>query len=599
MASAALLCGCEDLDLVHTEQISSVTMWTTEEYADAGMAAIYDVFNPINYGTVNVDPRSYAGFGRFLRCEAISFCSNGIHSNYIQSATLNPGNSYFSLEWKYIYSAIHTCNDAIANLSKAPISEEKYRRYMAEAKFMRAFFYHYLNTLYQGVPIYLEPVENSSCNRTQSTAAEVWNVVLSDLNDCIAESYMPDNTLKQYYGRPSKGAAYALRGMVYVWQKKWAEAAADFEKVKQCGYGLWDGEYIDFFTEANEKDKEMILPAQYQTTVNYGNPIGAALGSRCTLQGVNYIEGNAEFVDTYLNADGSEFKWSQIFPDWDNLEVNQREVFFVRDGMNSGIEGVTDATRTSSRKSIIGRVGQDIWDKYYLDDGNQARIEKAYTCRDPRLMQTFFTPSSVTMTYASPGGQQSAKTMRWPYLIAGNGNPAGDFWPDNRNYYNYEYRKFVNTNRNDIDRMRSGCDMPLIRFTDIWLQYAECLNELGRYGDAVNVINEIRTRAHMPSLVVGGAAPNGVSGHDDILKRIQYERRVELCAEGINYFDEVRWGTYKATRFQGQEVNYFRDMWGRAVRWTIYYHDEVWPWPAPSSEVQLNPNLAPTAGWSY
>ena len=34
-------------------------------------------------------------------------------------------------------------------------------------------------------------------------------------------------------------------------------------------------------------------------------------------------------------------------------------------------------------------------------------------------------------------------------------------------------------------------------------------------------------------------------------ERIRYERRVELCLESINYFDEIRWGTYKETKFQG------------------------------------------------
>ena len=90
----------------------------------------------------------------------------------------------------------------------------------------------------------------------------------------------------------------------------------------------------------------------------------------------------------------------------------QREIFFVRDGMNTNMN--TDFQ--NAKKSIIGRVSQAIWDKYYLNEGNEARILTAYSTRDPRLMQTIFAPSTTTLCYANTGGKQSAKTVRWPFL---------------------------------------------------------------------------------------------------------------------------------------------------------------------------------------
>ena len=92
----------------------------------------------------------------------------------------------------------------------------------------------------------------------QSSAEDVWGYVLDDLKYCIENQHYPDNTLKNNYGRPSKGAAYALRGMVYMLGKKmYQEAANDFKKVKDCGYGLFDGEYAEIFKIENEKSKEM------------------------------------------------------------------------------------------------------------------------------------------------------------------------------------------------------------------------------------------------------------------------------------------------------------------------------------------------------
>ena len=79
--------------------------------------------------------------------------------------------------------------------------------------------------------------------------------------DPAAMGYMAS---EYYYGFPGnepdkdKGAAYALRGKVYLWLKEWAKAEADFVKVGECGYGMFDGSYADLFTVANEKCREMI-----------------------------------------------------------------------------------------------------------------------------------------------------------------------------------------------------------------------------------------------------------------------------------------------------------------------------------------------------
>lgn len=426
---------------------------------------------------------------------------------------------FFANEWKAAYEGIYRCNDAIANLHKATMSEAKYKRLVAECKFLRAYFYYWLNALFQGVPIYLEPFVTTECTKTQNTVDEVWQAVLDDLDDCIAEENLPNNTLKENYGRPSKGSAYALRGIVYIWKKDYKKAIADFEQVGKCGYGLWEGEYIDFFKKENERDKEMIFPIQFDAVVGYSDCIQAIFGCRSTLQSVTFIQPNADFVDSYQNADGSPFKWTDIFPDWDKLTPAQREIFFVRDGMNTNMN--TDFQ--NAKKSIIGRVSQAIWDKYYLNEGNEARILTAYSTRDPRLMQTIFAPSTTTLCYANTGGKQSAKTVRWPFLIAGNGDAAGDHWPDARYYCNYTYRKFVVTDDSNLNRIICDEDWPLIRYTNIWLLYAEALNEDGRLGDAISVVNRIRERAHMPLLTNGGSGYNAVMGKEDMRKRIQYE----------------------------------------------------------------------------
>lgn len=594
---AVLASGCVDLDTASKSEMTSNTMWTSEELVDAGVNGISKVFVPANSSIWDLYPNGDLSVSH-LRPEACGFTSAEIaHYAFFNYTTYSAGSDYLRNEWKYLYTGISRCNDALKNLPSSPVSAEKKARYIAECKFLRAWFYTRLNMLFNGVPVYLTPITESECTKGQSTPEEVWEVVQQDLSDCLAEAEFPSNTLTEHYGRPSKGAAYALRGMVYMWTKEYSKAISDFEEVGKCGYGLWTGKYIDFFTEENEKDKEMILPIQFSSETGYADRQSqCAFGSRSTLQGFDQLVPATNFVDSYQNADGSEFSWSQVFPDWDKLTVEQREVFFVRDGMNSN----ETSSYQNPKQTIIGRVGQDIWDKYYLDEGNVARLKQAYESRDPRLMQTVFTPGSETMTYASSGGAQSLKTFLWPYIHAGNGDAAGDLWCDYRSGFVYLYRKFVVTDNNVIARDLVGRDWPLMRYTDVWLLYAEALNEVGRLDDAINAVNKIRSRAEMPLLTNGGGGANGVTGKDDMRKRIQYERRVELCAEGINYFDEVRWGTLKETKFGGNdEIGCVLNMWGSSARWQSYYRNDMWPWAVPLSETQRNPNLTPTPGWLY
>lgn len=243
MALAATSC-MDILDVAPEDQIASENMWTTEELADKGMAGLYFPFYATQLSSTQL--RRADGLNR-QGIEAMSFATDYYSNNYpveLLSLATKPANDFqVWYEWKFCYTIIHACNDAIANLHKADMSANKLARYQCEARFLRAWAYNRLNMLYQGVPVYLEPINNEDCTRGQSSVDEVWQVILDDLTYCINNPDFPNNTLNENYGRPSKGAAYALRGMVYMWKKQYKEAGNDFKEVETCGYGLWTGEY--------------------------------------------------------------------------------------------------------------------------------------------------------------------------------------------------------------------------------------------------------------------------------------------------------------------------------------------------------------------
>jgi hypothetical protein len=123
--------------------------------------------------------------------------------------------------------------------------------------------------------------------------------------------------------------------------------------------------------------------------------------------------------------------------------------------------------------------------------------------------------------------------------------------------------------------------------------WAEALNEDDKTNEAIELVNEVRSRAGVALLNSGG--PTTVAGKDDLRERIRNERRVEFPIEGINYFDELRWGTWQKNVFQ--TGNGRKQVWGTNVGNYNYKGDHLYTWPIPTGEIQMNPNLVQNPGW--
>lgn len=182
--------------------------------------------------------------------------------------------------------------------------------------------------------------------------------------------------------------------------------------------------------------------------------------------------------------------------------------------------------------------------------------------------------------------------MRWPYR--GQALVGGDLQTDTQNYLYYLYRKFVIEGVTDIiDRNYSPLDLPIIRYADVLLSWAESLNEQGKTQEAIEKVNEVRQRAGVALLNSNTATT--VAGQADLRVRIQNERSIEFAGEGVNYFDQLRWKIWKERTFY--DGNGSKQPWGGVVSPYSFKGDYIYTWPIPASEVQINPNLAQNAGW--
>lgn len=567
------LAGCQNdlLDTAPYNSIGSTTMWNTESLADLGVIGVYNTLR-----------QDYVGLNRWY-FDQDGFVGMNRNATALTNGNITSGDGLFLNYWKQNYEGIHRANDAIKNLQEvAPLTPEKKGRLVAECKFLRAWFYFNLNMVYKGVPVYLEPVTLSEANKGRETEAKVWEIIIADLTDCINEANLPNIYAKGNagVGRATKAAAYALRGKAYMYTEEYAKAEADLRKVGELGPTLYQGDYRQLFKLANEQHPEMIFSVQNIAIPGLGSVTQKYCGSRISFGGCwnNYLP-HPNFVESFEEKDGKSFNWDDYLPGYNSMTPAQRTVFFLRDGL------------TAAEITSFTEKGADM--TKYLPTGNEERLKKAYEDRDPRLTALVITPYS---TYIGSVVGTYTYTLRWPYRGFDMAAPF-DIRTDTNSMFYYLWRKWVYEGSTETPSREYGpIDQPLIRYADVVLLLAEAINEQGFKTEAVNLVNSVRTRAgHVALQTTDASLPTYVNNQANMRERIRNERRWELALEGINLFDEMRWGTWKEKKFT--TGNGIKQIWGTLTSPYSWRGDYITKWAIPQTEVEMNSNLVQNPGW--
>lgn len=561
LCAISLLTSCEKnlLDTVPKTDVLTNNMWLTDNLTDQGVNGVY--------GALRLGQTLY-------KYDAYSTLQ-GRDNSTLMNGTATPSSGIFSSEWQNLYEGINRANDAIFGITTiSPSEENKKSRLIAEVKFLRAFFYYRLNQLYKGVPIYTEPIEWDKVDKSRNTEQEVWDFVIQDLTDAINEPNLVDryNAGEASYGRISRSAAYALRGKVYMYTKEWDKAIADFQKVKDLGHTLF-ADYKNLFVGANEQSPEIIFSIQNMPLSGYGSDYQFTFGSRSAFgSNWNTYLVHPDVVDLYTNLDGTKFNWDTHFPGYSTIDVAKREVFFLRNNL------------TDTEKSNMEKKGLDM--SLYLPTGNEQRVLQAFENRDPRLHANIILPYATYL--GNNNGVDQLFTSRWPYRQEFGG--VFDLRTDITAKFYYYPRKFVYTGANPgiPDRSSGGYDYIVMRYADILLLWAEALNEKTNSDLAIDKINEVRTRAGIQNLAKGLA-------QDIVRQEIRNERRKELFAEGVTFFDELRWNTWKEISFY--TGNGIKEVWGAVTSPYTWNGDQIYTWPIPQVERERNTNLSQNPGW--
>lgn len=612
--------ACVDLDTAPYSEATGNNMWSTESLVEMGVTGVYNSVKKPIYSTSMVGAGLWVGY---YGLDVLGMSgSSRLGMNSLFTSSVNPGNSYFSNMWKWCYDGVHRSNAAIVNIPLASMDEAKKAKRLAEMKILRAFFYGRLNEIFGngglGVPLYLKPVAATEAYLVQSPESEVWSQIIADLTDAINEPNLPNNDIGGE-GRMSKGAAYALRGRAYLITKQYDKAAADYAEVGTCGYSLFTAagveSYKKLFKVANEQCAEMIFSIQYieEPTKAYGSTLQKYVaafqqGSQDSRGCWTDIRIAPAVVELYESVDPltgavSDFKWSNYLPEWDNLSIEDRKVFFLRDKLLDGTVINSAITNVVNGSVGLGSVSASA-KSLYLEEGNEARIKKVYANRDPRLAFNVVTPYSEFKGVNSNSTAEGTYVYRFPVVnkayfdqATSDGKYRNGYTPSGsanaEKELVYIHRKFVGEGLEFAYRESNPIDEPIIRYADVLLQWAEALVEKNDLAGAKAKVRQVRDR-------VGINTPDAPFASQTLARNyVRNERRREFVGEGINFFDEMRWRTLKETKFDRKQVE---QVYGGKVSTGGTYEwigDQWYTWPVPKTEIEMNPNMTKTPGWTY
>lgn len=353
-------------------------------------------------------------------------------ANALDVLAVTPDNELIADFWIANYSIIFRANAVLTNIDK-PLDYKALEKdqFTGEAKFMRALAYFEMVRLFGGVPNVTTLLSAEEAKKVpRASEADIYNLVIDDLQDAIKK--LP---VTMVAGRASKGAAIALLGKVYVYQKKWVEAEEQLSQLFKApfSYTLLNN-FADFWKSTNENNKESV------------------------------------FAITYLEGSNGHNLSTAFIP-------------------NGGVEGIV------SRGS---EVALPSWS-----------LNKQYIAGDTRKVAT------ITDMLIAPNSKPTDPPLWYPYV--------------SKYAIPHTYGS-------------SGLDLPVIRFADVVLLYAETLYGLGRPADALIELNKVRERAF------AGPSKNyilsDIANPADFSDKLFLERRLEFAYESERWYDLVRSGKY-------------------------------------------------------
>lgn len=428
-------CDEEQLEISNNNTVSASEFFQTEaDFRSAVNGTIHPITAVFFWGRV-------IHTSAMLRSDAfniVPFAQNTVMST-MQG---QPGTRWAADMYPQLYQTIFRANTVLEAAAENPdaLPDGAARdEILGQAYFMRAFANWYLAYFWGNAPLVLEtPESTEDFFPSQASQDEIAASILSDLS--MAAAMLPVSWPAVDLGRPTSGAALALRGKTNLYQNDFASAAADFRAVVESGaYSLLPAaQYLENFTTTNENNSESVFELQFLEQANFiwGSDIPGT-GTQA-----NFI---IDYAVPNVALDNGHFINPHIFDAFEsNADIVRR-----------------NATIAFDYPGATGYGGLP-----FLED---------FT-----IVDTPDSPETDDLENAANFGVQPYFTRKYSGMNAG----------------------ILRENVNGFG-VNIGNNWRIIRYADVLLMLAEAENELGNSGVAVGLINQVRQRAEIADLTAG------------------------------------------------------------------------------------------------
>jgi hypothetical protein len=246
------------------------TFFLKEENVESAIVGIYDLMQ-LNYGR---DWHSAFLVKLLPGDDANAAGGNSEDQGQLQNiddyANVSSSNVSIASVWDHFYRTISLSNLVIENIKDSNLSNKD--KALAEAKFLRAWSYFELTTMFGDIPLRLTvPTSAAEFGITKSSRAAIYTQIELDLTDAIAS--LPEKGALSDNFRVSKGSAQALMGKVLVFQEKHTEAIPYFQSVISNTAHDLEANPGDVWSINNEFGVESLFEIGYVSTTarDWGN----------------------------------------------------------------------------------------------------------------------------------------------------------------------------------------------------------------------------------------------------------------------------------------------------------------------------------------
>jgi hypothetical protein len=622
ISSGALSTGCgEWLDVVPEGVATLDNAFSNRINAEKMLFSCYNMLpdqnNPFTYpGNVGGDEIWWD-----TDASALNSRSGARIARNDQNAT-DPFQNYWDgrRDGKNLWIGIRDCNILINNISKVPdMQEYEKARWAAEATFIKAYLHFFLMQIYGPIPIVDENLSVEASPEEvrvhRRPVEEVTEYILSTIDKSMEN--LPDviEESSTERGRVTKAIALAVKAKVLVWaasplmngnpdyanfkdkdgtplvpqaadNSKWQRAAdAIKEAIDFChanGFGLYH--YQKGFEVMHDETlkKYTIRGAVEERPMNNPEVIWSHTGGNND-QFQNYC--TPKFFSNYAGTSelSAPLKIAEMFYTNNGVPIDEDKTWDYNDRYN---------TKMNNDSSHI----------YYIGKGETTAKLNYY--REPRFYADLGFDRGIWEALAQKESQSIV-------IKNHSGEDNGVVFADCHIVTGYFIKKLVSFRSGTTTTSPSPYkfSIPIIRLADLYLLYAEALNEVKDAPDqeVYQWVDSIRFRAGLRGVVESwrdfSNMPSKPTTKEGMRSIIKQERLIELCFEGQRFFDLRRWKdalTYLNQPIQGWDyqgtttqeyynvVTYFN---------TRNYTYKDYLTPIYSSALTMNPNLVQNPGW--